>query len=361
MRSTDLFDHYLKGELNEQEKQEFETRLAGDPVFSEAFRKHKTIISALQQHDEREQIRNKMKQIHSEEFGSEARILPLEKDNFARRYGRTVMVAASTALIAVLSTVAILSAGGYLLIQNNKGLQELEKKVDDLKYSQDAIVEGIIVGAENIKSKVKYAPANYEGSAFAYNNNGYVVTSYHVVHGADSVFLQNTGMERTAAKVVITDPKLDLAVLKLQDENAYKSWQLPFSLTEKSADIGEKIFTLGFPRKDMVYGEGSLSSLSGYSNDTCMYQISIPVNPGNSGGPILDENGNVIGVIRGKISDAEATGFAVKSSEILHSVNKLGGDTIQAGGKKSALKNLKRTEQIRKINPYVFNVLVYKN
>jgi S1-C subfamily serine protease len=162
------------------------------------------------------------------------------------------------------------------------------------------------------------------------------------------------------AKVVLTDPKLDLAVLKIENKEITKNWQVPFSFNEKATDIGEKVFTLGYPRKDMVYGEGALSSLSGFSNDTSMYQISIPVNPGNSGGPLLDEQGNVIGVIRGKITNAEATGFAIKSREIVKSLSVLSNDSIKTGSsRKPVLKGIKRTEQIKRINPYVFNVLVY--
>ena len=131
------------------------------------------------------------------------------------------------------------------------------------------------------------------------------------------------------------------------------------------SDVGDKVFTLGYPRTEMVYGEGSVSSLSGYSNDTSMYQISIPVNPGNSGGPLLDEQGNIIGVVRGKISSAEATGFAIKANHILQSIEENNEDSVKQDlsslqSKKSGLKGLKRSEQIKRIHPYVFNVLVYK-
>jgi serine protease Do len=362
MRSTELFDHYLNGNLSSDEKREFEQRLVSDEVFAKAFEEHRSLTEALEDHNEVQSLRSKLNAIHEKEFGNDARVLPLEKENFARRYGKTVMIAASTALIAVLSTVAVLSTGGYLLKKHNDQILDLKKEVIGLKTSQDAIVEGIIEGAETAKSRVRYAPANFEGSAFAYNNNGYIITSFHIVKGADSVFVQNTSLERSVAKVVITDPALDLAVLKIDNKELAKGWQLPFSFSEKTAEIGEKVFTLGFPRRDMVYGEGSLSSLSGYSNDTTMYQISIPVNPGNSGGPLLDEQGNVIGVIRGKITNAEATGFAIKSREIIKAIRSLSGDSIQASAaKKLQIKSLKRTEQIKRINPYVFNVLVYKN
>src|SRR5690242_6309070 len=95
-----------------------------------------------------------------------------------------------------------------------------------------------------------------------------------------------------------------------------------------------------------------------------MYQISIPVNPGNSGGPLMDEQGNIIGVIRGKQSSAEATGFAIKSDLIRQTINKLENDSLKKEltleTKKSSLNGLKRSEQVKKIQPFVFNVMVYK-
>jgi serine protease Do len=360
MRTTDLFDNYLNAKLSPEEKANFESNLHSDKLFAKAFHQHSELITALKEYNETEKLKASLKQIHSKEFSNDAKVISINKEEtFAKRYGKTVMIAASTALVAVLSTVAALSTGGYLLKKQSDQITDLKKEVDGIKISQGAIVEGIKQGAENSKRKAVYAPANFEGSAFALNNNGYIVTSLHMITGADSVFVQNASTERTLAKVVLTDPKLDLAVLRIEDQDLIKKWQIPFSFTEKSTDVGEKIFTLGYPRKEMVYGEGSLSSLSGYNNDTTMYQISIPVNPGNSGGPLLDEQGNIIGIIRGKINSAEATGFAVKSREIIKSINYLSADSIQIMNKKMMPKGLKRTEQIKRINPYVFNVLVY--
>ncbi len=360
MRNTDLFDDYLNDKLNAGEKASFENTLHTDAIFAKAFAEHKSLIDALKHYSETQELHAQLKQIHEKEFAGDAKIISINKETFAKRYGKTVMVAASTALIAVLSTVAALSTGGVILKKQNDEITDLKKEVYGIKNSQEAIVEGIKQGAENmVKSKAVYAPANFEGSAFALNNNGYIVTSLHMITGADSVFVQNATTERALAKVVMIDAKLDLAVLKIENNDVIKNWQVPFSFTGKVTDVGEKVFTLGYPRKDMVYGEGSLSSLSGYYNDTTMYQISIPVNPGNSGGPLLDEQGNVIGIIRGKINSAEATGFAIKSIAIIKSINTLSADSIQITNKKSLLKGLKRVEQIKRINPYVFNVLVY--
>ena len=365
MRPIDLFDNYLDGTLSAEEIKNFEERLNADNAFANAFTEHKSLVNALKVTAGRNALKEKLKAIHKEEFGSDSKIISINREGtFASRHGKTIAVAASTAFIAVLSTVAALSTGGYLLKQQSNQITDLNRVVMELKASNDGIVEGITKNGNN--KKVAYAPANLEGSAFALNNKGYILTSYHMVKGADSIFIQNSLTERTLTKLILSDARLDLAILKIEKSELVKNWQVPFSLRDKPADIGETVFTLGYPRKDMVYGEGSLSSLSGYSNDTSMYQISIPVNPGNSGGPLLDENGNIIGVIRGKVTGAEATGFAIKANEILRSINAVAMadstrlDLLAQGSKKTPLKRLKRAEQIKRINPYVFNVLVYK-
>lgn len=362
MRTVDLFDSYLEGKLNDAELEEFELRLANDAIFHKAFEEHKTLISILNGSNERQVLKNKLKHIHSIEFGKEAKIISINKpEKLTKRIGKTFAVAASAAVIAVVSTITLLSTGGYLLKKQKSDITDLKLEVTGLKYSQDAIVKKL----NSKEDKVKFAAANLEGSAFAINNGGYVLTSWHMVNGADSIFIQNNSMERALTKIIFNDPILDIAILKIENSELSKNWQVPFSFNNKTAEVGEEVYTLGYPRKDIVYGEGSLSSLSGYSNDTAMYQVSIPVNPGNSGGPLLDAQGNIIGVIRGKISSAEGTGFAIKSTEILRSIAALEGDSVKSklilNNNKASLKKLKRSEQIKRINPYVFNVLVYKN
>lgn len=352
MRNTDLFDDYLSGKLSEDNKREFEARLSVDEVFASAFADHKELLEKLASFEAHKEFKAKLKHIHATEFANETKIIHI-KEPFGKRYGRSVMVAASTAVIAVLSTIAILGTGGYLYRKQKSQITELGLT---LKASSNAIVEGISKGSQ----KINYAPANMEGSAFALNNDGYIITSYHIINNSDSIFVENASLNRSLTKVVFTEPKLDLAILKLENNDLSKEWQVPFYFNDKKTDIGERVYTLGYPRKDMVYGEGSLSSLSGYNNDTCMYQVSIPVNPGNSGSPLLDEEGNVIGVIRGKITSAEATSFAVKAGQIISAIESQKADTMLPARKKTSLRGLKRTEQIKRINPYVFNILVYK-
>lgn len=358
-RPVELFDEYLSGNLSPREVSEFELRIQNDEAFKSSFEQHKKLISVLELTEKKSIFKKRLKALHKNEFGENTKIISLNEETFARKHGKTIAVAASTALFAVFSTVAVLSTGGYLLKKQSNQITELKRDVMKLQASSNGIVEGIIQG-----NKANYAPANIAGSAFALNNDGYVITSYHLISGADSIFIQNTNTERAMATLAYSDPKLDMAVLKINNQELTKNWQVPFVLkSNKKTEIGEKVFTMGYPRNEMVYGEGSLSSLSGLNNDTSMFQISIPVNPGNSGGPLLDEAGNIIGVIRGKVTGAEATGFAIKANEIIKAIDLLtegSEQKVNLSNQKSKLKNIKRTEQIKKINPYVFNVLVYK-
>jgi len=362
MRTVDLFDNYINGKLGPEEITEFEIKLKMDLLFANAFIEHVNLINTLNQAQFRSNLKRTLNQIHLKEIGPTLNIISINREqSLFKKYTKTLAIAASSALIAVMITVSLLMGLGYLSKKQSNQITDLNRVGLERKAKT-------LINIKDSKSNAKeatYRAANIEGSAFALNNKGYIVTSFHMVNGADSIFIENDQIDRACTKVIFTDANLDLAILKIVNSDLVAKWRVPFSIKEKNADVGEKVFTLGYPRNEIVYGDGSLSSLSGYSNDKRMYQISIPVNPGNSGGPLLDENANVIGVIRGKISGEEGTGFAIKSNEILKAISELENDSLKQeligqNKRNQNIKNLKRSEQIKLINPYVFNVLVYK-
>lgn len=137
------------------------------------------------------------------------------------------------------------------------------------------------------------------GSGFFITRDGYLITNYHVVKGANKVKIKNSS-GIYPAEIVRTDPDDDLALLKVSGQ--FKS--LPIS--KGGAQLGEAVFTIGFP--DIIlqgiqpkYTDGKISSLAGIRDDPMDYQISVPVQPGNSGGPLVDMTGKVVGIVEAKL------------------------------------------------------------
>jgi len=358
MRNIDLFDNYLFNRQNTDDRKLFDERLASDETFKKEFEEHKAFVKLFQEYRKQQDLKKQLDTAYSEEFGS-PNIVSI-KPSFYNRHGKTIGMAASVAIIVVTVTLALLTSGGFLIKQHNTSITNLSKEVQELKSTQ----EGIISGITSVKPSTKRAlNANIEGTGFALNNKGYFVTSLHMVRGADSVFVLDNEQNAYGARVVVTDNRLDLAILKIEKDADAKFAELPYSFKNSGSDLGEKVFTLGFPGSEIVYSEGSLSSMNG-GGDTAMYQVSVPVNPGNSGGPLFDEYGNVIGIIKSKNRAAEATGFAVKSSYLLHLIKNNADEELQkelnTNTNHNTLKNLKRSEQIKKITPCVYNIKVFK-
>ena len=136
------------------------------------------------------------------------------------------------------------------------------------------------------------------GTGFFVSSDGYIVTNHHVIKGANKITVTTPSGESFEAKVVSTSTSTDLALLRIpyQTKN-YLTFANP-----GSTDIGHQVFTLGYPVSDILgkevkYTDGSISSLSGLQGDATFFQISVPIQPGNSGGPLVNADGDVVGVV----------------------------------------------------------------
>lgn len=145
------------------------------------------------------------------------------------------------------------------------------------------------------------------GSGAIVSISGYVLTAAHVVANGSKISVITTQGRKTA-KVVRLDEANDLAVLKLET-GTYPA--LPVSGSRR-VRLGQAVATIGFPNIGIQgfspkLTRGEISSLNGIGDDPRSWQISVPVQPGNSGGPLLDENGNLIGVVVAKLGLKAAT------------------------------------------------------
>ena len=160
----------------------------------------------------------------------------------------------------------------------------------------------------------------WSGTGFALKN-GYIVTNYHVIEGANSITIQGVNGNfniQYNTSIVGTDKINDLALLKVTDPTFKGFGIIPYSISSAISEVGEEIFVLGYPLTSTMGDEiklttGVISSKTGFQGDIALYQISAPIQPGNSGGPLFDKNGNIIGIVSAKHKDAENVGYAVKT------------------------------------------------
>lgn len=201
-------------------------------------------------------------------------------------------------------------------------------------------------------------------TAIAISPSGYVLTSHHVIedmHKFNLVVPKEGSSVKFNLQLVGDDPKNDLVVLKIMD-NEFKGFgPIPYNIYNKQCDVGEDIFVLGFPLTNTMGNEikltnGLISSRSGFQGDMTSYQISAPVQPGNSGGPVFDKNGNLIGVISARHLGAENVSYAVKSTllnNLLESIN-----LKNKPNSTNQLKGKSLSEQVKILRKYVFMIEV---
>ncbi len=160
------------------------------------------------------------------------------------------------------------------------------------------------------------------GTGFALTSDGLIATNYHVIDGARTIKIRgiNSNFNTTYnAKILVSDKNNDLALIQIDDYNFTSLGTIPYTLKTKLANVGESIFALGYPLRAVMGDEikltnGIISSKTGFQGDITSYQVSAPVQPGNSGGPLFDSNGNIIGIINAKLTIAENASYAVKAS-----------------------------------------------
>jgi len=155
----------------------------------------------------------------------------------------------------------------------------------------------------------------------------------------------------------VSDKNNDLALIQIDDYSFTSAGTIPYMLKPKLANVGENIFALGYPLRAVMGDEikltnGIISSKTGFQGDITSYQVSAPVQPGNSGGPLFDNNGNVIGVINAKLTIAENASYAVKISYLMNLIELLDNPPKLSTGNTLTGKSL--SAQVLLVNKFVY-------
>lgn len=344
----------------------FELAMTTDDVLAEEVRQHRLLDESMRIYSRRTQLRKQMDAFHeqmvTEETANNFTVSRYSFRLFWIKYMPTMAVAASVAIITVISTVLMLNYLRSLDSRQTTYYRQLKREIDSFKKATSKAISN----AASTRNAPEIRSARYSATGFMISPNGYIITNYHVVKEADSVYIESVQdtIHRYKVRVIYREPATDLALLKIEDNSFTPLKRLPFALSTKEADLAEPVYTLGYPTDDLVYNDGSISSHRGFEGDTSAYRISIPVNPGNSGGPLLDESGNLIGVISGKNTAAEGTAFAVKAKYLMKMIEEIAPDSLPAPvmlPRKNYIRELNRRDQIKKLQGVVFNVRVYKS
>jgi len=353
MRNWQLAEAFVAGSLPEAELLALNTRLETDPVFASEFFECVDTLRTISESSKQKQFRNMLVSIHQGETVADSpsawkvRTIPLRT-----HYLRTGAVAAGIALLTTLSTFWIVSHNEK---KRSSQYSLLKRELETIKRSQSAIIRNI----NEPQPVAPVAPANFSGTGFAISNDGYFVTNYHVTEGADSVYILNKNGEYFKAHIVTFDEKNDVAILKVEQKDfRFAKGEVPYTFASTKKTLGAKVFTLGYPQDEIVYNEGYISSKNGFLGDSMQYRLEMPAVPGQSGAPVVDNNGNIIALITGKESETSGTTYAVSTKAIHKLIT--GSDLKLKLPRSNKLSRLSREQQVEKIESFTYSVKVYK-
>lgn len=358
----DAIERYRKGEMNDSEKLLFEELRKNNPEIDQLAAEHTYLLGELDRMHEIKILKHNLNEVESKLI-NEGIISKSKEKTRAKiiylwnRYRRTIAVAAAIAGVVSLGTASIISkysedkkVSVITPLVDNK-LNQFEHKLNQIEHKlNDATIAPV-------PSKPKFK-ADFRATGFLVDGRGYIITNAHVVNHARNLVVENKKGDQFFAEPVYVDDTTDLAILKITDTSFKKVNGLPYTFPKTSAELAESIFTLGYPREEVVYGEGYLSAQSGYYGDTTSYQISISANPGNSGGPVINADGEVIGIISSKETNADGVVFAIKSGNIYDALKEIKREkdvTIKLPTK-NTLKGLSRVKQIKMLEDFVYKV-----
>lgn len=199
------------------------------------------------------------------------------------------------------------------------------------KQADKIAFKNTVTQEENINNPIGDLPQRSkniarQGTGFLLHSDGYILTNQHVINGAKKITVSGINGEyslKVNADVIAIDYQNDLALLKI-NSTLITFPEPPYSLTKSKENIqGTSIFALGYPIKEIMGDEikvtdGIINSTSGYKGSIAQFQFSAAIQPGNSGGPLLNNKGQVIGIVTAKLNTEkmESVGYATKSDYI---------------------------------------------
>lgn len=360
----DAVERFVKGEMSPEELAYFMDLRKNNPEVDQAVVEQIFFLNELNKfantRDFRHQLHETEAQLVKEGLINRTPLKNSSKVVFLwTRYKRTIAVAASIAGLVSLGIGTIISNISTKPQQNIKPLvDKLQQQETKTRQIENKINQLAAANSEAAQPKVT---ARFRATGFIIDvQNNYLLTNAHVVREAkNQLVIENNKGEQYTATSVYVNFENDLAVLKITDERFKKMSPAPYSIKKNPAELGEQVFMLGFPKQEIVYGEGYVSAKNGYKMDTIYCQLNTSANEGSSGSPVINKNGELIGIISSMEANAEGVVFAIKSRNIFAAIDAIkeleGHDDIKVTSQ-PALRGVDRVQQIKRVQDYVFMV-----
>ena len=360
----EAIERFSKGQMPQDELAIFTELRRNNPDIDQTVVEHLFFFNQLEKTSKRKHFKIALNEVENKLI-QKGLISKNEKDIKGRlvflwkRYKRTIEVAACIALLVSMFTASMVS------VYTGKKTSNITPLVDNKLNKVDNKLNNIQNQLNEVENKLNKATgkatrpafvANFRATGFLIDGNGFIVTNAHVINNAAHLIVENRKGDQFETITIYTDKSTDLAILKVVDTSFRKVKNLPYSFSRNAGELGERVFSLGYPREEVVYGEGYISSKSGYSGDTTSYQISISANPGNSGGPVINKNGEVIGILSSKETNADGVVFAIKSKNIYDAIKQVSDSQNIKLPVANSIRSMDRVQQVKKIEDYVFMV-----
>lgn len=349
LRLTELSEKYSDNSLTEGEKTELLSAINADSDLKLQFEENISLFNNLHSLKVEKLSRKWFEEVENEKKNTKNTSLNL----------RTRIVHyAAVAAVSIFAVAGTLYFSGWFSYKKHlQTYTQLGNNITSLTYNQKSMWDALF-------SPIKTEYTFTAGTGFALSSEGYIITSFHIVKDFDSIIVVNNidSLVRYHADLVYNNIESDVAILKITDSSFSSFGKIPYKFNSKSSELGEYVYTLGYSKRDVVFGEGSVSSFTGFNEDSSTIQVSIPSNPGNSGGPLLNTKGEIIGMLCAKNNEIDGATFAVKSDLLMSLVDSLNSkdnnDQIVLS-KYNNISTLDRPKQIKKIKSLIFRVEAY--
>lgn len=352
-RFAELTEKYFNGSLSENEKELFDLIINSNEEYRMMFKEYQTMFDTFSHL----KIKARIQKAIAGENKKISTITNKTAPSFFANFSKQLSHYSAAAVVSLLVVVGTMFVTGYFTIKKDQvsSYTQLKNNLIDISKLQTSIINRLPSGTSKIDN---YA----SGTCFPVSTNGYFITSLHLVRNCDNAFISNNeDSTRFSARVILKDSLHDIAIIKVTDTLFEEFKSIPFAIANNEVSIGEYVFTLGFSKNDIVFNDGTVSSATGYLEDTTAYQVSIPANPGNSGGPILNSKGEVVGILLAKNIDIDNATFALKSSFIFDLFENLKSDTLEAPVifKKQSVKSRDKVQMLKQLQPFIYKLEAY--